>query len=154
VAGQFLLAFSLASEDRLDIVAIWIEYKCGVVVRPAQAGSAVFSPAGPEGGGVECIDLRPALGCKGGMLFDGVRVVSIDPEYGVIETIADAVGPDVNGHLHHPAHAKHFQSRVIKGGGAADVGDANASVVNQLRGQSSLLSIILVRSKTASSHVP
>ncbi|MEA2776260.1 MAG: hypothetical protein QOF90_1666, partial [Acetobacteraceae bacterium] len=53
-----LLAFSLASEDRFDIVAVWIEYKCGAVVRPAQARRAVFSPAGLEGGGVECIDLR------------------------------------------------------------------------------------------------
>jgi hypothetical protein len=43
-------------------------------------------------GGVECIDLGSGFGRKGGVLFDGVWVESIDPEHGIVETIADAVG--------------------------------------------------------------
>src|SRR5438270_6737615 len=66
------------------------------------------------------------------MLFDGVWVVSIDPEDGIVDTVADAVGPHVIGNLHHSAHAKRFQSRVVEGGGTADVRDSNASVVNHL----------------------
>jgi len=40
---------------------------------------------------VESIDLSPSFGCKGGMLFDGVWMISINPEDRIIETIADAV---------------------------------------------------------------
>src|SRR5271166_7156464 len=84
---------SVAAENRLDIVTIRIEHKRGVVIRPSQPGRPAFDAACVESGGVECIDLSPTFGCKGGMLFDGVWVVSIDPEDGIVETVADAVGP-------------------------------------------------------------
>ena len=78
---------SVAAEDRLDVVTIWIEHKRGVVFGPAQAGRPVFDPPSLEGGGVECIDLSPTFGGKRGMLFDRVWVVSIDPKYRIGETI-------------------------------------------------------------------
>ena len=62
------VAASVAAEDRLDIVTVWIEDKCGIVVPPALAGRPVVGPACPEDGGVECIDLGLAFCCKGGML--------------------------------------------------------------------------------------
>jgi hypothetical protein len=86
-----------AAEDRLDVVTIWIEHKCSVVIRPAQTWRSVFGSACFEGGGVECIDLGSSLGRKGGMLFDGVWVISIDPEDRIIETVADAVSSRVVG---------------------------------------------------------
>jgi hypothetical protein len=86
-----------AAEDRLDVVTIWIDHKCSVAIRPAQTGRSVFGSAYFEGGGVECIDLGSSFGCKGGMLFDGVWVISIDPEDKMIETVADAVSPRVVG---------------------------------------------------------
>jgi hypothetical protein len=64
------------------------------------------------------------------MLFDGVWVISIDPEDGIIETVADAVSPRAVGHLHHSAHSKRSQSGVVEGGGTANVCDSNAGVVN------------------------
>jgi hypothetical protein len=33
------------AEDRLDVVTIWIEHKCSVVIRPAQTGRSVFGSA-------------------------------------------------------------------------------------------------------------
>src|ERR1700722_4868742 len=119
-----------AAEDRLDVVTIWIEHKCSVVIRPAQTGRSVFGSACLEGGGVECIDFGSSFGCKGGMLFDGVGGISIDPEDRIIEAVADAVCPRVIGHLHHSAHTKRPQSGVVEGGGTADVCDSNAGVVN------------------------
>jgi hypothetical protein len=80
--------------------------------------------------GVECVDLGSSFGCKGVTLFDGVWVISIDPEDGIIETVADAVSPRVIGHLHNSAHTKRPQSDVVEGGGTADVCDSNAGVVN------------------------
>ena len=80
---------SVAAENRLDVVTIWIEHKCGIVIRSAQAGCPFLDAAGLEGRRVECIDLSPALGCKGSILFDGVRVVPIDPKYRIGETVAE-----------------------------------------------------------------
>jgi hypothetical protein len=39
-----------AAEDRLDVVTIWIEHKCSVVIRPAQTGRSVFDSAWLERG--------------------------------------------------------------------------------------------------------
>src|SRR6202165_2815181 len=77
-----------AAADLLDVVTIWIEHKGSVIIRLAQAGCSVFGAACLEGGGVECIDLGSGFGCKGGMLPDGVWVISIDPEDRIIETVA------------------------------------------------------------------
>ena len=76
-----------ASEDRLEVGIIWTEHKCSVVIRPAQTGRSVFDSACLEGGGVECIDFCSSFGCEGCMLFDGVRVISINPEDGIIEEL-------------------------------------------------------------------
>jgi hypothetical protein len=89
---------------------------------------------------VESIDLSPSFGCKGGMLFDGVWMISINPEDRIIETIADAVSPRIIGHLHHSAHTKRPQGGVIERGGTADVCDPNAGVVNHFAPQSMLIS--------------
>jgi hypothetical protein len=85
------------AEDRLDVVTICIEHKCSVVIRPVQTGRSVFDSACLEGGGVECIDLGSSFGCKGGMLFDGVWVISIDPEDRIIETVATPSVPALSG---------------------------------------------------------
>jgi hypothetical protein len=66
------------------------------------------------------------------MLFDRVWVVSIDPEDGIVETVTNPVGPHVMRYLHHATHAKRLQGRVIEDGGAADVRDPNAGMVNYL----------------------
>src|ERR1700722_20645745 len=104
-----------AAEDRLDVVTIWIEHKCSVVIRPAQTGRSVFDSACLEGGGVECIDFGSSFSSKGSMLFDGVWVISIDPEDRIIEAVADAVRPRVIGHLHHSAHTKGARRRAVEG---------------------------------------
>ena len=57
-------------------------------------------------------------------------VKPVNPEDGIIYTITNTIGPVVFGKLHHPAEAKHTQSCIVKGGGAGDVGDANAGVVD------------------------
>src|ERR1019366_2743094 len=108
---------SFATEDRLDVVTIWIEHERGVIIRPSQAGRSVFGRTCLEGGRMKCVDLLPAFGREGVMLLYGVRVESIDPEDRKLETVANAVGPHVIGHLHHSAHSKRFQSRVVEDGG-------------------------------------
>ena len=64
------------------------------------------------------------------MLFDGVRMKSINPEDRVVEAVADAVGPDVIGDLPYSVQTKRTQSRVIEFGGTADIRNADSSVVN------------------------
>ena len=103
IAALFLVGEG-AAEDRLDVVTVWIEHKCSVVIRPAQTERSVFGSACLEGGGVECIDFGSSFGCKGGMLFDGVWMISIDPEDRIIEAIADAVSPRVIGQPLGSAH--------------------------------------------------
>jgi hypothetical protein len=104
-----------AAEDRFDVVTIWIERKCSVVIRPTQTGRSIVGSACLEGGGVESLDLGSRFGCKGGMLLNGVWVISIYPEDRILEAIADAVSSLVIGHLHHSAHTKRPQRRVIEG---------------------------------------
>ena len=64
------------------------------------------------------------------MLPHAVWVKAVNPVNGVIDTITNAIGPVVFGKLHHPAEAKHTQSCIVKGGGAGDVRDSNAGVVD------------------------
>ena len=61
----------------------------------------------------------------------GIECVNaVNPVNGVIDTITNAIGPVVFGKLHHPAEAKHPQICIVKGGGAGDVRDSNAGVVD------------------------
>ena len=55
---------------------------------------------------------------------------AINPEDGVIDTVTDSVSPVVFGKLHHSAEAERTQSCIVKGGGAGDVRDSNAGVVD------------------------
>jgi hypothetical protein len=64
------------------------------------------------------------------MLFDGVRMVSIDPVHRIFEAVADAVGPHVFGDLHHTTHAKCTQSRIVEIGGTTYVRNSDTGVVN------------------------
>src|SRR5215207_3800855 len=93
----------------------------------------------PQGGGVEGLDLGPALGCEGDMLTDRMRVEAIYPEDRVIHSIANSVSPFVLGKLHDSPEVQSAQDGVVKGGGTSDVRDADAGVVdhrNLLLGQS------------------
>jgi hypothetical protein len=104
-------------------------------------GHSVFGPACLESGGVECIDHSSSFRCEGGMLFDGVWMISINPEDRMVKTVADAVNPRSIGHLHHTAHANRPQSGVIEGGGTTDVCDPNAGVVRARMTMSALPTI-------------
>src|ERR1700733_11757125 len=99
------------------LLPVRIEHKCGVVVWTTRSGCPIVGPAGLKGGGMECIDLSPTLGCKRGMLVDRMRVVAIDPEDWIIETVADTIATDIVGHL--AAHAKCRQGCVVEYGGTA-----------------------------------
>jgi hypothetical protein len=56
--------------------------------------------------------------------------IAIDPEDGIVETVADTIGSDVVRHLPDAAHAQRRQSRIIEFCGTPDIRDANASVVD------------------------
>jgi hypothetical protein len=64
------------------------------------------------------------------MLFDGMRVVAIDPKDRILNTVANAIATHIIGHLPHPAHAKCCQGCIVEIGGTANVRAANSSVVN------------------------
>jgi hypothetical protein len=115
---------------RSDIIAIWIEHERGIVIRPAEARRSVVDSACAKGRCVEGIHLSPISGCKGGMLFDGVRMISVDPEDGILEPVANAVSSHIVGHLHHATQAERAQSRIVEFGGTTDVRDSNAGMVN------------------------
>src|ERR1700757_3375201 len=121
---------SLATKDRLDVVAIWIAYKCGIVIGLALTRRSVVSSACFDGCCVKCVDVSPTSGHKGGMLFDRVRRVSIDPVHRIFEAIANAVSPHVFRDLLHSTHAKCPQSGVVEIGGTTHIRNANTSVVN------------------------
>jgi hypothetical protein len=78
---------------------------------------------------VESIDFGLALGDKGCVLFDGVWMVTINPEDWIVYAVSDRVSPRILGQLHRPPHAERAQSGVVKSGGTADIRDSNASVI-------------------------
>src|SRR5262249_24390930 len=96
----------------------------------AQAGRAVVGAASSDRGLVECVDLRPALGDEGGVLPDRVRVQAVNPKHRVIHAIADAIAAYPVWDLADAAQSERGQRGIIKGGGAAHVGDAYAGVVD------------------------
>ena len=117
------------AEDCL-YVAIRVEHEGGVVARPAKTGRTVIGPAPLQGGRVEGVDLGAVSGREGSVLPHTMWVKAINPEDGVIDTVTDSISPVVFGKLHHSAEAKHTQSCIVKGGGAGDVCDSNAGVVD------------------------
>jgi hypothetical protein len=64
---------------------------------------------------VEGVNLGAALGREGRMPLHAMWVKAVDPENGVIDTIADAIGPVALRKLHDPAQAECAQSRSVKG---------------------------------------
>src|SRR5438552_10732577 len=64
------------------------------------------------------------------MLLHAMWVKAVNPENRVIDPIANAISPVVLGELHDPAEAERAQSRIVKGGGTADVRDSNPGVVD------------------------
>src|SRR5262249_37672913 len=110
--------------------------KGGVVARRiafggvAQSRLAVVDPASLHGGCVEGVDLGATLGCKGRVLLHARRVKTVDPEHRVVDAVSDGVRSRVLRQLHDPAKAKRAQCCVIKGGGAANMRDADARMVD------------------------
>src|ERR1700722_8071413 len=89
-----------ASVDRLNIVAVWIEHECGIVARCvllAQSRPPVVDPAGLQGTGVEGVDLSLGFSSEGCVLFDGMLMKAVDPEYRMIPAVTDTVGTQVFG---------------------------------------------------------
>jgi hypothetical protein len=125
---------SATTEDRLHVVTVRIKHEGGVVDRRrlilARARCTVIGSTSLQGGSVESIDFGLALGNKGCVLFDGVWMVTINPEDWVLYTVSDRVSPRILGQLHRPPHAKCAQSGIVKSGGTADIRDSNASVVD------------------------
>jgi len=118
------------AEDRLYVIAIRVEHEGGVVAWPAKTERTVIGPAPLQGGRAEGVDLRAVSGREGCVLPHTMWVKAINPEDGVIDTVTDSISPVVFGKLHHSAEAKHTQSCIVKGGGAGDVCDSNAGVVD------------------------
>jgi hypothetical protein len=83
---------------------------------------------------VEGVDLGAVPGREGRMLLHAMGVKAVNPEHRVINTIADAIGPVVRGHLCDPAEAERTQRCIVKGGGTRDVRDSNAGVVDHCGG--------------------
>src|ERR1700686_2634556 len=102
---------SAAAEDRLYVVAVGIEHEGGVVAGRlfAKPGRAVIGPARLQGGRVKGVDLSAAPGREGRMLPRVMGVKAVDPEHWVVDTITDAIGPVVRGHLYDPAETERPQ---------------------------------------------
>jgi hypothetical protein len=59
-----------------------------------------------------------------------MRVKTIDPEHGIVDAVADAVGSDAVWHLSHAPETERAQSRVIEYSRSAHVGDPDAGVID------------------------
>src|SRR5689334_24609371 len=79
---------------------------------------------------MESFDFRPALGHKGGVLSDRVRVIAINPKDGVVHTVTDAVRTHTLWNLHNPAQAESTESRIVEDRGTSDVSNPDAGMVN------------------------
>ena len=66
----------------------------------ARARCTAVGPTRLQGGRVESIDFGLALGDEGCVLFDGVWMVTINPEDRIVYTASDRVSPRILGQLH------------------------------------------------------
>jgi hypothetical protein len=127
---------SAAAENRLYVVAVWIENEGGVIARwiafggIAETRATVIDPARLQGSRVEGVDRGAIFGHEGRVLFHTMRVESVNPENRVIDAIADAIGPIVIRKLHDPPQSECAQSRIVKGSGSGDVRDTDSSMVD------------------------
>src|SRR5262249_40370222 len=96
----------------------------------AKSGCAVVDPSGAEGRDVEGIDLGAALRREGRVLLHASRVEPVDPEDGVVDAVPDPVGASVLGKLHDAAEPESAESGIVERGGASDVRNADAGVVD------------------------
>jgi len=64
------------------------------------------------------------------MLLNAMWVKVVNPESGVVDTIADSIGPVVLGKLRDPAQTERAESRIVKGSGTGDIRDTDACMVN------------------------
>jgi hypothetical protein len=103
---------STFATDRLDVVTVRIEQEGGVIARritlgdAAQTGRTVISPTSLKSGGVKGVYGSSIPGGEGSVLLNSMWVEAVNPEYRMVDAIADAVGPFVLGQLHNPAQAE------------------------------------------------
>jgi hypothetical protein len=87
-------------------------------------------PPGLQGGGVEGVDLCSAFGSEGGMLFDGMRMKAVDPEYRMVQAVTDTVGTRIFGDLCDPSHTECTQRSIVKARGLTNVGNSDSGVID------------------------
>jgi hypothetical protein len=127
---------SAAAENRLYVVAVWIENEGSVIARwiafggIAEIRATVIGPTGLQGSRVEGVDGGAIFGYEGRVLFHAMRMESVNPENRVIDAIADAIGPIVIRKLHDPPQSEGAQSHIVKGSGSRDVRDTDSSMIN------------------------
>ena len=114
--------------------------------RPGRARRRHSSPAGSLGrcraararrcrsarlqrSAVERVDLGAICGREGRVLLDAMRVKAVDPEDRIVDAVADAIGAVVRGKLHDPTQTECAQRRIVECGGAGDVRDTDAGMV-------------------------
>jgi hypothetical protein len=124
------------AEDCLQVVAVRVEHKGGVVARRitigevAKARWSVVDSARFQGGCVEGVNLGAVLACERRMLLHTMWVETVNPENRVIDAIADAIGSVVLRKVHNATQAECAQSRIVKRCGTGDVRDTNARMVD------------------------
>src|SRR5262249_44103741 len=121
---------SIASKDRFHVVPIRVENKGCVIVITTQARRPVGNPASFQRGRIECVNLRTGFCRKCCVLPDRVRMITVDPEDGIICAVADPVRANPFGDLHNSPQTECAESRVIKDRRTTYIGDPNPSMIN------------------------
>jgi hypothetical protein len=112
---------STFAKDRLDIVAVGIKNKSGIVARRATVFHAAVSRRTVIGAAcfqcsrVESVHLSAALSCERRVVLGAVRMEAINPENRILDAIADSIATLILGQLLHAAEAERAQSRIVKG---------------------------------------
>src|SRR5215469_18026220 len=125
-----------AAEDRLQVVAVWIQNEGGVVAgritsgRVAQPRWTVVGPARLKGRRVESVNFCAAFCCESSMLSHAMGVVAVNPEHRIVDPIAYAIHSLVLGNLRDPAQPERTQNYIVKGGGTDDVCNTDARVID------------------------
>ncbi len=116
---------SISTEDGFYVVSVWIEYKSGVVLWRrlifAWPRRPVVCSASLQSGCMEGINLDPALGHEGRMLFYRMRMEAIYPKDRVFHAVADPICSLILGKLHDAAESQRAQGGIIEGGGVSNV---------------------------------